>query len=164
MYVPRHFEADEDVVRELLTGGSVADLVTVGPDGLRATLIPFLYDPDLGSHGSLVGHLARPNDQWGDVAGPALAIVRGPDAYISPSWYASKAEHGRVVPTWNYSAVHLTGKATVHDDPDWVRDAVTALTERHEGEREVPWRLLANGERHRRPGRPRKLRWVVRRG
>src|ERR1700712_3796021 len=148
MYVPRHFEADEDVVRELLTGGSVADLVTVGPDGLQATLIPFLYDPDLASHGSLVGHLPRPNDQWGDVAGPALAIVRGPDAYISPSWYASKAEHGRVVPTWNYVSVHLHGTLQVHDDATWLADHVRRLTEKYEASRRPSWSVDDAPERY----------------
>jgi transcriptional regulator len=86
-------------------------------------------------------HLARANPHWRDVAdgAPALAIVTGAEAYVSPAWYASKSEHGRVVPTWNYSQVHLTGRLTVHHDPAWLRDAVTRLTEAHERPRPDPW-------------------------
>jgi transcriptional regulator len=91
--------------------------------------------------GRLLGHIAIANDQW-KTAQPraqALAIVHGPQAYISPSWYEAKARHGRVVPTWNYEAVHLTGAVTFHQDPEWLRHFVTRLTRRHEGGREHPW-------------------------
>ncbi|HEY1620467.1 MAG TPA: FMN-binding negative transcriptional regulator, partial [Streptosporangiaceae bacterium] len=83
------------------------------------------------------------NDQWrtAQPGAQALAIVRGPQAYISPSWYASKAEHGRVVPTWNYEAVHLTGELTVHRDPEWLRTIVTRLTRKYEGGRDRPWHV-----------------------
>ncbi len=121
MYVPAHFAADVGEVRELLIQQGAADLVTATTSGLTATLLPFLYEPTVGEHGSLLGHVARNNDQWRhEVLGDALVIVRGPDAYISPSWYASKAEHGRVVPTWNYVTAHIYGRLVVHDDPDWV--------------------------------------------
>jgi transcriptional regulator len=85
--------------------------------------------------------MARANPQWKSIADdrPALLICRGPEAYISPSWYAAKAEHGRVVPTWNYSAVHLSGTVRVHQDRDWLRDVVTRLTAMHEGGRRDPW-------------------------
>jgi transcriptional regulator len=112
-------------------------LVTVGPDGRPdATLLPVLV-----SGSTVRAHLARANDHWRRIApgSPGLLVVSGADAYVSPGWYASKQEHGRVVPTWNYSEVQLRGSVTVHDDPDWVLDVVTGLTERHESGREQPW-------------------------
>lgn len=140
MYVPRPFAPDEATVRELLGGVRAADLVTATPEGLRATLLPWVHVPDGGPRGALRGHLARPNDQWRlPVLGEALVIVRGPDAYVSPSWYAAKAEHGRVVPTWNYVTAHVYGDLVVHDDVDWVAGVVRALTDRHERHRPDPW-------------------------
>ena len=116
MYVPAHFAPDDEAVRELLTGHGAADLITTTADGLAATMLPFIYDAD---GGTLRGHLARNNDQWRrPVLGEALVIVRGPDAYVSPSWYVTKAEHGRVVPTWNYVTAHVYGRLVVHDDPN----------------------------------------------
>jgi transcriptional regulator len=89
---------------------------------------------------ALLGHLARNNDQWRrPVLGEALAILRGPDAYVSPSWYATKTEHGRVVPTWNYIVVHAYGELVVHDDPAWVEALVRRLTGQHEAGRPHPW-------------------------
>jgi transcriptional regulator len=138
MYVPRFNRLeDDDEIRALVAAVGSAQLVTTGPDGYpRATLLPVLWEED-----RLVFHMARANDHWRAIGAdaPALAVVSGAEAYVSPAWYASKQEHGRVVPTWNYSAVHLTGTVTVHDDPDWVRDAVSRLTDRHEGRREEPW-------------------------
>ncbi|MBQ0896763.1 FMN-binding negative transcriptional regulator [Micromonospora sp. U56] len=140
MYVPAHFSADESAVRDLLTHHGAADLVTATADGLVATMVPMLYDPDAGPHGALFAHLARNNDQWRQpVLGEALAILRGPDAYVSPGWYATKAEHGRVVPTWNYVVVHAYGELVVHDDPAWVGALVRRLTDKHEAGRPDPW-------------------------
>ena len=140
MYVPAHFAADEATVGELLARHGAADLVTATPQGLLATLLPFIYDPGAGERGALLGHLARNNDQWKvPVLGEALVIVRGPDAYVSPSWYASKAEHGRVVPTWNYVTAHVYGRLVVHDDPVWVEDIVRRLTAKHEADNPRPW-------------------------
>jgi len=140
MYVPAHFAMRDSEVRELLTHHGAADLVTATTSGLTATLLPFLYDPTVGEQGALLGHLARNNDQWRQqVIGEALVIVRGPDAYVSPSWYASKAEHGRVVPTWNYVTAHVYGRLVVHDDPDWVDALVRRLTDRHEAGKPRPW-------------------------
>ena len=140
MYIPRHFAASDELAGELLRNHGAADLVTVTDDGLVATLLPFIYVPEAGEHGALLGHVARTNDQWklGSL-GEALAIVRGPDAYITPGWYASKAEHGRVVPTWNYVTAHVYGRLTVHDEPEWKEDLVRRLTGKHEGKREHPW-------------------------
>jgi len=145
MYVPAHFAPDAALVDELLRNHGAADLVTVTPNGLVATMLPFIYVPPAGPPadgqlGTLHGHLARNNDQWKlGSAGEALAIVRGPDAYISPGWYASKAEHGRVVPTWNYVTAHVYGRFVVHDDPVWTEDLVRRLTTKHEAYRDHPW-------------------------
>jgi transcriptional regulator len=134
MYVPAHFAADESDVRELLTRHGAADLVTPTASGLVATLLPFLYEPDAGPHGVLLGHVARNNPHWrAEPTGESMVIVRGPDAYVSPGWYASKAEHGRVVPTWNYVTAHVHGELAVHDDPVWLEDLVRRLTAKHEG-------------------------------
>lgn len=140
MYVPAHFAPDEALVDELLRNHGAADLVTLTADGLVATMLPFIYVPSAGTHGALHGHLARNNDQWKlGSASEALAIVRGPDAYISPGWYAAKAEHGRVVPTWNYITAHVYGRFVVHDDPDWTENLVRRLTTKHEADRDHPW-------------------------
>src|SRR5271169_4903212 len=136
MYIPAHFAADPAAVDELLARHGAADLITLTEDGLLATMLPFAYEPSAGSAGALYGHVARNNDQWRKPArGESLAIVRGPDAYVSPSWYAAKAEHGRVVPTWNYLTAHVYGQLVVHDDPGWVEDIVRRLTAKHEAAR-----------------------------
>ena len=145
MYVPAHFAPDAAQVDELLRNHGAADLVTVTERGLVATMLPFIYvpsagEPSAGQHGALHGHLARNNDQWKlAAAGESLAIVRGPDAYITPGWYAAKAEHGRVVPTWNYVTAHVYGRFVVHDDPAWTEDLVRRLTAKHEAYRDHPW-------------------------
>lgn len=140
MYVPAHFAADDAAVRDLLVRCGGADLVTATPDGLVATFLPLLFDPTVGENGALLGHVARNNEQWRLPAmGDALVIVRGADAYVTPSWYASKAEHGRVVPTWNYITAHVYGNLVIHDDPGWVELLVRRLTDRHEAAEERPW-------------------------
>lgn len=141
MYLP-HFNAIDDPVAaaEFVRRVATGTWITPGPDGvIDATLLPILWD---GEH-RLVAHLARANEQWRRISDgvDGLVVVQGPDAYVSPAWYASKAEHGRVVPTWNYSVVHLRGAVTVHDDPDWVRRVVTDLTDHHEAGREHPWQV-----------------------
>jgi transcriptional regulator len=149
MYVPRHFAmpgsgeaGDHREIRELVRSVHVGQLVTVGPDGAPdATLLPVLWEGD-----EVLAHFARANEHWRRIAdgSPGLVVVPGPDAYVTPRWYASKREHGRVVPTWNYSAVHLRGPVHVHDDVGWLRDAVTRLTDRHESRTaggEEPWHV-----------------------
>jgi transcriptional regulator len=142
MYVPRHFATDDDELTALVRSVGAADFVTVGPDGTpESSLLPVLLD--LG-RGVAIAHMARANPQWTHIpvqGSHALAIVSAPQAYVSPTWYESKTEHGRVVPTWNYSAVHLTGVLTVHDDPAWVRGMVTALSQAHEAHRPAPWTI-----------------------
>src|SRR3954471_19889824 len=133
---------DDAAVRDLLTQHGAADLVTATADGLLATMLPFVFEPDAGEHGALLGHVARNNDQWRrEAVGEALVIVRGPDAYVSPGWYASKAEHGRVVPTWNYVTAHVYGELVVHDDPTWVEALVRRLTAKHEASLPHPWNV-----------------------
>jgi transcriptional regulator len=140
VYVPTHFAADGATVRSLLSRPQAADLITMTDHGLVATFLPFVFDPDVGENGRLRGHLARNNDQWRRPAiGEALVIVHGPDAYITPNWYASKAEHGRVVPTWNYVTAHVYGELRVHDDPAWLDDLVRELTNVHEAAQPRPW-------------------------
>jgi transcriptional regulator len=141
MYIPAHFAADEATVDELLRNHGAADLVTLTDEGMMATLLPFIYVPSgesstAGPHGALHGHLARNNAQWKrESLGEALVIVRGPDSYITPGWYAAKTEHGRVVPTWNYVTAHVYGRFVVHDDPVWTENLVRRLTAKHEAYR-----------------------------
>ncbi|MDQ0676170.1 transcriptional regulator [Pseudarthrobacter siccitolerans] len=140
MYTPAHFLPNSETVQHLLDHPGAANLVTMTPQGLLATLLPVVYDPDVGEHGALQGHLARNNTQWSEPAsGEALAIIQGADAYVSPSWYASKAEHGRVVPTWNYTTAHVYGRLVIHDDPVWVSRQVRRLTGVHEAGFDHPW-------------------------
>jgi len=148
VYLPRHFEmGDLDEVGSFVDSVGAADLVTVAADGRPgSSLVPVLWDrsdadPRAGRFGRLVAHVARMNEQWqGVVDGQrVLAIVHGPQAYVSPSWYAAKAENGRVVPTWNYSSVQLSGTVELLDDVDAVRDIVTWLTDRHEAGRPDAW-------------------------
>ncbi len=155
MYVPRHFSlADMAQVEAFVDAAQAADLVTFDGTKPVSTLLPVIWDrPDgpadtgqdgagaSASYGRLLGHIAIANDQWRTAlpGAQALAIVHGPQAYISPTWYEAKARHGRVVPTWNYEAVHLTGTVTFHQDTQWLRDLVTRLTQLHEAGREHPW-------------------------
>ena len=147
MYVPGHFTAEPALVDELLRNHGAADLVTLTSQGLVATMLPFIYVPPGDSrtaepHGALHGHVARNNDQWKlDSVGEALVIVHGPDAYITPGWYASKVENGRVVPTWNYVTAHVYGRFVVHDDPVWTEGLVRRLTTKHEADRDHPWKV-----------------------
>jgi transcriptional regulator len=117
----------------------VGQLVTATESGPMATLLPWVVDLD---RGVLLGHLARPNPQWNTPwFGEAMVIAEGVNGYVSPSWYASKAEHGRVVPTWNYVVLQVVGELVVHDDAQWVDDVVRRLTDRHEQSRSEPWSI-----------------------
>lgn len=136
---PFNREDDDAALRRFVAEVGAGWLVTSRPDAApAATFLPVLW-----RGGTVVAHLAKANPHWREIVGetPALLIVAGADAYVSPTWYATKAEHGRVVPTWNYSAVHLTGVARVHTDPEWLRTAVTDLTDRHETGRPEPWQV-----------------------
>ena len=140
MYLPKHFRADERETRELLDGIRVADLITATAEGMFATFLPLVHDRGAGDFGALLGHVARKNDHWRlEPVGESLVIAHGPDAYISPGFYESKREHGRVVPTWNYLTAHIHGDLVIHDDPVWLEQLVRRLTTRHEAERAQPW-------------------------
>ena len=144
MYAPAAFREERlPVLHEFIQENGFAAVVTSGPAGLTASHIPVDLDPAAGPYGTLRGHLARANPQWRELDGvrETLVIVEGPHAYVSPSWYAAKREHGRVVPTWDYVAVHAWGKAQAFDDRERLRSVVESLTARHEGARPTPWRL-----------------------
>lgn len=139
MYVPRSNAVDDDArIREFVRTAGAADLVSVGPDGVpMATLLPIVWIED-----RVVAHFARANPHWGHLANAdrVLLIANGPQAYVTPTWYPTKQENGRVVPTWNYTSVHLTGTVRILQDAD-LREAVRLLTELHEASRTDPWDL-----------------------
>ena len=142
MYVPPHFKEDRiDVLHDAIRRAGLATLVTLNADGLVASHLPLLLDPAPAPYGTLVGHLARPNQQLRgiDANVSALMIFQGPDGYITPSWYGAKQETGKVVPTWNYAAIHAYGTLELFDDPTRLLDVVTRLTEKHEAGRARPW-------------------------
>lgn len=140
MYRPPAFAEDRlDVLHDLIRAHPLGLLVTGGAGGLLANAIPFTLVEE-GPRGTLRAHLARANPQVGALrAGEALVVFQGPQAYVSPSFYPSKQEHGRVVPTWNYVVVQARGRAVVTDDAGWLRDQIGALTAAHEGPRATPW-------------------------
>lgn len=142
MYIPPHFnEPNIEVLHDTIRRIGLATLVTLTADGLIASHVPMLLDPDPAPYGTLLGHLARPNPQArGATPGVlALAIFQGPDAYITPSWYPTKRDNAKVVPTWNYVAIHASGPIAFFPDPDRLRAIVTRLTERQETPRADPW-------------------------
>lgn len=118
-------------------------LVTHTAQGFRATILPMLFDPDDGRFGTLRGHVARGNPQWRDIGQgtDGLAIFDGPDAYVSPSWYAEKRVTGKVVPTWNYITVQAQGRLSIRLEPEWLSAHVRRLVDRHEKGRPEPWSL-----------------------
>ena len=142
MYNPAHFkEEDPQALHELMAQYPLATLVTLGAQGLAATHQPLLHDCRAGGFGVLRGHMAKANPQWSNLSqdAQALAIFTGPQHYISPNWYPSKAEHGKVVPTWNYVVVHARGPLRVIRDPAWLKRNVSELTAAHEAAFPNPW-------------------------
>lgn len=112
----------------------------MGPDGLTGTFMPFTYRPEVGARGALVGHMSRGNDHWRQpVLGEALVVVHGPDAYVTPSWYATKQETHQVVPIWNYMTAHVYGRLTFHDDTAWIERQIRDLTQKHEAHFDKQW-------------------------
>lgn len=142
LYCPPAFRIEErdDILAHIEAAG-LAMLITNGADGPLVSHVPMVLDRDCGAHGVLAGHLAKANGHWqaADAGLPALAVFPGPDAYITPSWYPSKQEHGRVVPTWNYTVVHARGPVRFIEDADWLRRNVSQLTDRQERSRAEPW-------------------------
>jgi transcriptional regulator len=144
MYIPSAFrETRSEVVTAAVAAHPLAMLVTIGSQGLDASHIPLLYFPAEGGLGVLRGHIAKANPQWKEHLQDteALAIFSGPQHYISPVWYPSKNEHGKVVPTWNYIVVHAHGALQFKHDPEWLMENVRALTAAQEASMEAPWRV-----------------------
>jgi len=144
MYVPAHFEETRlGVLLQLIREHALAALVTLGPAGLNANHLPLEFDPEPSPLGTLRGHVARGNPVWRDFSRDveALAIFQGPQAYISPAWYQTKRETGKVVPTYNYIVVHASGPMRIIEDRAWLRGLVERLTDRYEAERPQPWKV-----------------------
>ena len=145
MYTPRSFaESDLPTLFDYLDSHPLGILVSATSDRLAATHLPLILDRSAGPRGTLFGHLARANPQARALSSgtmDALVIFTGPDAYITPEWYATKRETGRVVPTWNYVAVHAYGTLRFHEGPEFLRDHLERLTHRHEDGRTNPWRV-----------------------
>lgn len=144
MYCPAPFqEIRPEVLEAAIANYPLATLVTIGAQGIGASHLPLLHHSAGDAPGVLRGHLARANPQWQEYLpeSEALAIFNGPQHYITPGWYPSKQEHGRVVPTWNYVTVHVRGKLTFHTDPAWLLENVRALTDSQEAANQPPWRV-----------------------
>ncbi len=142
MYVPKAFAVTElDELQRMISASRLALLVSHGEQGLLASHLPLLLVPGEGEFGTLYGHFARANPQWRELQAGAevLVVFQGDEAYVSPSFYPSKAEHGKVVPTWNYQAVHAYGRAEVFDERERLLALVSALSDRHEQPRAQPW-------------------------
>lgn len=141
MYEPAHFKVeDRAALFEVIRAHPLAQLVTAGPGGLMANPIPFVLAGEPGQE-VLRAHLARPNPQWQELKAGAepLVIFQSVEHYISPSWYATKAETHKVVPTWNYIVVQVRGRAKVNDSPEWLHGQIGRLTRQHEAKRAEPW-------------------------
>jgi|DEB0MinimDraft_3_1074331.scaffolds.fasta_scaffold23103_3 4-hydroxythreonine-4-phosphate dehydrogenase len=140
MYNPATFsEKDESVIADLIKRYPLGALITSGPSGLKASQIPFFFRPN--GERTLVAHLARANDHWKDLAetSDCLVVFQGAENYVTPSWYPSKKETGKVVPTWNYETVQVRGVPRVIHDTVWLKELVTDLTHRMESKRPEPW-------------------------
>lgn len=144
MYLPNHFnESRVDVMHALIREHPLATLVTLASDGLNANHIPMEIDADAAPMGTLRGHVARANPMWSDFNADvdALVIFQGPSTYVTPTWYPTKRETGKVVPTYNYAVVHAYGPLRVVEDAAWLRDLVERLTGRFESRRSDPWKV-----------------------
>ena len=138
MYIPPKFALTADQTADALRNAEFANLVSRHATGLLVTPLPLIYDE---SQHSFVGHVSRANPHWHADGAESVAIFSGPHTYISPSFYATKSETGKVVPTWNYEVLNVHGRLTIHDDPEWVLNLVTMLTDRHEARRSAPWQV-----------------------
>lgn len=144
MYVdPRHRLTDRETLDALIVAHPLGAWVCHGRGGLIANHVPFLLDRGRGPQGTLIGHVSRANTVWRELGSGTASVVmfQGPQAYITPGWYPGKAEHGQVVPTWNYVVAHVHGIARPIEDRDWLRDMLDRLTDRREAGRAVPWRV-----------------------
>lgn len=144
MYLPKHFEETRpERLHGFMAAYPLGLLITHDEAGVVANPIPFMLQPERGPNGTLIGHVARANPVWKQTLGAADALVvfQGPQGYVSPGWYASKAEQGKVVPTWNYSTVQARGPLVVHDTVEAVRAVVHTLTTHHEASQRQPWAM-----------------------
>ncbi|WP_020407977.1 FMN-binding negative transcriptional regulator [Hahella ganghwensis] len=144
MYTPKHFEETRlEVLHQLICAHPLATVITQSDAELNANHIPMHLEKSASQYGVLQGHVARSNPMLKDLKNgkPALMVFQGPEAYISPSWYASKQETGKVVPTWNYAVVHAHGVIRVIDEPDWIRAQLEKLTLRQEAVFSEPWQV-----------------------
>jgi transcriptional regulator len=144
MYIPGHFEErDVAVLHALVRSHPLGTWVIAVEGTFVVNHIPFIVDETRGECGTLIGHVARANPAWkmASTAGESVVVFQGPQGYITPSWYPSKHEHGKVVPTWNYAVVHAHGTPRVVEDPAWLLEHVKALTGLHESTREAPWHV-----------------------
>lgn len=142
MYQPAHFREDRlEVQHDLIRRHPLGLLISMGTGGLVANPIPFILDSAASTHGTLQCHVARANGQWKELANlsECLVVFQGPEHYVTPSWYATKKEHGKVVPTWNYATVHCWGQPAIKDDAGWLHRQIDALTRGHEEKRAAPW-------------------------
>ncbi len=144
MYQPVHFvESDLPTLHALIRAHPLGLLISADADDLQANPIPFLIDETAGPHGTLRAHVARANPQWQHLqyGAKALVVFQGSDAYVTPSWYETKKEHGKVVPTWNYVSVQVRGTVKIMDDPAWLHSQLTTLTAQHEDGRSEAWSI-----------------------
>jgi len=144
MYQPPAFREDRiEVQHQLIRAHPLGLLITAGPSGLLANLFPFLLDQDSSEKGTLRLHIARANPQWRELETieECLVVFQGPQDYVTPSWYATKQETGKVVPTWNYATVHVWGKPRVMNDDAWLRRQIEDLTASRENLRAMPWQV-----------------------
>lgn len=144
MYQPPLFREDRiDVQHDLIRALPLGLLVSAGPGGLLANPLPFFLDASVSEHGTLRCHMARANPQWRDLAAveECLVVFQGPQDYVTPSWYATKQETGKVVPTWNYATVHAWGRPRVTEDVEWLRQNIEELTHAREQGRPAPWKV-----------------------
>ncbi len=140
MYLPAHFEETRsEVLHTLIRSHPLGLLVSHGASGLQANSVPFLIDPEPAPWGTLRAHVARANPVWREADGEVLVAFQGAQAYVSPGWYPSKAEHGKVVPTWNYVMVQARGRLRAIEDAAWLHALVTRLTNLHEATQAKPW-------------------------
>ncbi|WP_043309680.1 FMN-binding negative transcriptional regulator [Pseudomonas sp. ML96] len=142
MYTPASFRQDDlAALHAQMQANPFALLASSGAEGVQASHLPLLLEAGEGEFGTLYGHFARANPHWRELQDgtEALAVFSGPDAYISPSWYPAKAEHGKVVPTWNYIAVHARGPVELIEDPERLLQIVSRLSDQHESARPQPW-------------------------
>ena len=144
MYIhPLHQLTDREKLFALMVSHPLGAWVAQGRNGLVANHVPFLLDRERGPFGTLIGHVSRANTVWRELAAdaPSVVMFQGAQAYVTPTWYPGHAEHGEVVPTWNYVVAHAHGVARVIDDRAWLADMLRRLTEAHEAPQSTPWAM-----------------------